>query len=90
MSNTELDKDLKVKFQIKNNELPGYYSGQVDSNYHAQGFGRYIYCDKIGMYEGQFHKDKFHGFGRKINKDGSINQGFWIDGTFQPDALNQE
>jgi hypothetical protein len=39
------------------------------------GIGRANYKDII--YEGQFVKDKWHGYGRAIFKDGSYHVGFW-------------
>lgn len=49
--------------------------GKNINKFCLNGIGRANYRDII--YEGQFVKDKWHGYGRAIFKDGSYHIGFW-------------
>lgn len=75
------------------------YTGQFDEELRNHGFGIIKYSDKyisnksnrglqdstiIVSYIGNWYKDKKHGLGRAIKKDGSMEFGEYKDGIFQP------
>ena len=75
------------------------YTGQFDEELRNHGFGIIKYSDEyisnksnrglqdstiIVSYIGNWYKDKKHGLGRAIKKDGSMEFGEYKDGIFQP------
>lgn len=74
------------------------YIGQFDDELRNHGFGIITYSDEyirnksrnnadssiIVTYLGNWYKDKKHGLGRTIKKDGSMEFGEYKDGLFQP------
>ena len=55
----------------------GSYQGQVKCE-TPEGLGRWT-CKYGDLYEGQWLKGKYNGYGRKIYSEGEIYQGFWKD-----------
>lgn len=57
-------------------EDEAYYTGQVNINYQKHGFGKMTYKDGT-QFEGFWQLDKFTGWGRYIDQEGTLFEGMF-------------
>jgi hypothetical protein len=58
------------------------YYGQI-SDKVPHGLGIIYFKDLKVIYEGQFKHKKAHGFGKKINQNGIVEQGYIVNGNMK-------
>ena len=63
-----------------------YFAGDFDEQGFKHGKGIYIFGGGEGYYQGEFSKDKKHGFGRLVYFNGKVKEGKWIEGKFKGDV----
>ena len=64
--NIQVDLELKTVMDLEMYDK-GVYTGQVNESGQKHGLGRWTWNGGQVFYEGMFHQDKYHGYGRFID-----------------------
>ena len=80
-NNSMIDDSPELEVREKIREPSYQYAGQVlvqGNIEYRHGMGIFYDTTTHVIYEGQFRFGKFHGYGRKIEANSKVSEGFWV------------